>query len=175
MPDLFDGKSQLAVQHFMFGEDWDEGCPSCSFWLDNLDRNAIHLAHRDCAYVSVAHAPYEKLQAYWDRMGWTSPVYSSLGSDFNYDFGVSFKADDLEAGSQVYNYRKGGFGGPEAPGIGIFAREGDTVFHTYATFSRGLDMVNGAYHLMDLLPKGRDEDALPYGMAWLKRRDAYED
>ena len=172
---LFAGHSQLAVYHFMFGPDWDDGCPSCSFWIDNLDRIGVHLAHRDCAFVSVARAPYPKLRAYWDRMGWQSPVLSSHGSAFNADMGVSFTPEQLEAGEQVYNWRKGGFGGPEAPGLSVFAAENGKLYRTYATFARGLDMLNGAYHLMDMLPKGRDEDALPFTMAWLRRRDAYED
>ena len=175
LPDLFGDRTQLALQHFMFGPDWDEGCPSCSFWVDNLDRIGPHLAHRDAAHVCVARAPLDKLQAYWARLGWSVPVYSSLDSDFNFDFEVSFGAEELEAGTQTYNYRKGGFGGPEAPGFSFFQREGEKVFHTYSTFARGLDMLNGAYHLMDMLPKGRDEEALPFSMAWLRRRDAYGD
>lgn len=175
LSDLCDGRSQLAVYHFMFGPDWEAGCPSCSFWADNLNGVQDHLAQRDCSLVLVSNAPLDKLSLYKARMGWSLPWVSSQGSDFNRDFDVSFDAEQLETGNFTYNYRRQGFGGPEAPGLSIFARTEDGImYHTYSTFGRGLDRFNGAYQLLDLTPKGRDEGDLPFTMAWLKRRDEYE-
>mgnify|MGYP002622152953 CR=1 FL=1 len=173
--ELFDGRSQLIVYHFMFGPDWTEGCPSCSFWADNLEGIPVHLAHRDATLVAVSRAPYSKLAAYRTRMGWTFPWYSSLGSDFNYDYQVSFTSEQIDSGSAEYNYRRTSVR-EELPGVSVFLRDdAGEVFHTYSTYARGLDMLNGAYHYMDLLPKGRDEDGLPWPMAWLRRHDQYED
>lgn len=172
--DLFAGRSQLMVYHFMYGTDWDEGCPSCSFWADNLDGIDIHLAHRDVTFLMVSTAPYEVLDAYRQRMGWRFKWVSCAGSDFNRDLNVSFTPEQLEAGTQVYNYRKGAFNGPEAPGLTAFRREGDDIYLTYGTFGRGLDWFNGAYQLLDLAPKGRDEGDLPWSMAWLRRHDQYD-
>ncbi|MDX1376672.1 MAG: thioredoxin family protein [Burkholderiales bacterium] len=173
--DLFDGRSQLIVYHFMYGPDWKEGCPSCSFWADNFEGIPIHLAHRDATLVAVSRAPYATLAAYQRRMGWTFPWYSSGGSDFNFDFQVSYTPEQVASGEAEYNYRRTKVM-EELPGISVFARDekGD-VYHTYSTYSRGLDMLNGAYRYMDLLPKGRDEDKLPWTMAWLRRHDQYED
>ena len=171
--DLFGNCSQLAVYHFMFGPDWEEGCPSCSFWVDTLEGTAEHLAHRDTRLVLVSSAPFDVLEAYRRRMGWTLPWVSSSGSTFNSDFHVSFTPEELEAGDHVYNYRKGAFSGPEAPGLSAFLREGDAIYHTYSTYGRGLDHFNGAYQLLDLMPKGRDEAGLPWTMAWLRRHDQY--
>ena len=173
--DLFGPHSQLMVYHFMFGTDWDEGCTSCSFWGDNLDGIDIHLAHRDISFVMVSTAPYPKLKAYQDRMGWRFKWLSCAGSDFNRDMQVSFTPEDIEAGSHSYTFRQQGFNGPEAPGLTAFRRDGDAILHTYGTFGRGLDAFNGAYQLLDLAPKGRDEDDLPWGMAWLRRHDQYDD
>jgi len=172
--DLFAGRSQLMVYHFMFGADWTEGCTSCSFWADNLSGIDIHLAHRDISFLMVSTASHETLDAYRTRMGWNFKWVSTAGNSFNHDMNVSFTPDQLEAGSHTYNYKPKGFNGPEAPGLTVFRREGDDVFLTYATFGRGLDGFNGAYHLMDLTPKGRDEDDLDWPMQWLRRRDQYE-
>ncbi len=173
---LFAGRSQLLVYHFMFGPDWEEGCPSCSFWADNYDGIIEHLNHRDVTLVTVSRAPLDQLQAYWKRMGWGFKWVSSLDNEFNRDYYVSFTEEDLEKGSTYYNYsmRKGG--GAEAPGISVFYKDdnGD-VFHTYSSYSRGLDMLNGAYHLLDLVPKGRDEAEFDFPMAWVRRHDVYED
>lgn len=173
LAELFGGRGQLIVQHFMFGPDWAEGCPSCSFWADGYDGFQIHLAHRDVAMVTVSRAPLEKLLAYRKRMGWTFEWVSSLRSDFNRDFNVSFTPAELESGKAEYNYAKRGFPSEEAPGISVFARTEQGVFHTYSCYARGLDMMNAAYHYLDLVPKGRDEAGLPYSMAWLRRHDAY--
>lgn len=176
LADLFDGRSQLIVYHFMYGPDWDEGCPSCSFWADNFNGIDIHLRHRDITMVAVSRAPLKTLDAYKKRMGWNFKWVSSLDTDFNFDFHVSFTPDEMEKGEMNYNYETRKFPSEEGPGISVFYKneQGD-VFHTYSCFSRGLDMLNGAYHYMDLAPKGRDEDDLPYSMAWLSRRDQYTD
>ena len=172
--ELFAGRGQLAVYHFMFGADWEEGCPSCSFWGDGLNGLEVHLAARDVTLVLASTAPYEVLEAYRQRMGWTLKWVSSAGSSFNADFGVSFTPEELEAGTQVYNYRKQGFSGSEAPGFSSFSRgEDGDVYHHYSTYARGLESFNAAYRLLDLMPKGRDEDALSFTMSWLRRRDAY--
>lgn len=174
MAELFEGRSQLAVYHFMYGPGWDEGCPSCSFWADNYEGIGVHLAARDTNLVAISSAPLPELQAYQTRMGWTFPWYSSAGSNFNFDMGVSFTAEDIAARSVAYNYRTQIPMGEEMPGLSIFNRtEDNRVFLSYQTFSRGLDMLNTAYHILDLTPKGRDEDELPWTMAWLQRHDAY--
>jgi predicted dithiol-disulfide oxidoreductase (DUF899 family) len=174
LADLFDGRSQLLVYHFMFGPDWKEGCPSCSFWADNYNGVVVHLAHRDVSLVGISRAPLEKLEQYKQRMGWSFKWVSSLKNDFNRDYHVSFTPEEKE--NAYYNYRVGGFSGEEAPGISVFAKDttGD-VFHTYSCYARGLDMLNGAYHLLDLVPKGRDEAGLPFTMAWVRRHDRYDD
>ena len=175
LADLFAGRTQLLVYHFMFGPDWDEGCPSCSFWADNMDGIGIHLAHRDTTLVMASSAPYEKLEAYRARMGWRLKWVSAVGPDFNRDMHVTFTPEEVENREGVYNYRKGGFGGLEAPGISAFRREGGAVYHTYSAYARGLEGFNAAYQLLDLTSKGRDEAGLPFTMAWLRRRDRYED
>ena len=176
LADLFDGRSQLIIYHFMYGPDWDEGCPSCSFWADNFNGIDVHLKHRDIAFLAVARAPLKVLDAYKKRMGWRFKWVSSLGTDFNFDFHVSFTPEEMEKGELNYNYETRGFPSAEGPGISVFYKnEQGEVFHTYSCFSRGLDMLNGAYHYMDLAPKGRDEDDLPYSMAWLRRRDHHDD
>ena len=174
--DLFEDKSQLIIYHFMYGPDWEEGCPSCSFWADNFNGINIHLRHRDANMVVVSRASLAQLQAYRKRMGWDFKWVSSLGNNFNYDYHVSFTDAEMEKGEMFYNFKKGNFPADEAPGISVFYRspEGE-VFHTYSCYARGLDMLNGAYHYLDLLPKGRDEDDLDFTMAWLRRRDEYED
>ena len=176
LTDLFGKASQLAVYHFMYGPDWDAGCPSCSFWIDNLDGIDVHLAHRDTSLVLVSSAPWETLDAYRTRMGWNLRWVSSAGSSFNHDYHVTFTPDELAAGTHEYNFRTGGFGGPEAPGFSTFERDVDgTIYHCYSTYGRGLDQINGAYQLLDLMPKGRNEEGLPYTMSWLRRHDEYED
>ncbi|MEM7345820.1 MAG: thioredoxin family protein [Chloroflexota bacterium] len=175
LSDLFEGCSQLIVYHFMYGPDWEEGCPSCSFWADNYNNTIIHLNHRDISFAVVSRAPLAKLEQYKARMGWTFKWVSSLSSDFNYDYQVSFTPEEIETGQMTYNYGKNAFSSDEAPGISVFYKDeqGD-IFHTYSCYSRGLDMLNGTYHHMDLVPKGRDEAELPYSMAWLRRHDQYD-
>ena len=174
LAELFEGRRQLLVYHFMFGPDWEAGCPSCSFWADNFERNVVHLAHRDITMIAVSRAPLAKLESYKKRMGWTFTWASSHGADFNWDYQVSFARDDAEAGNVVYNYEKCAFPSDEGPGLSAFIRGDDgTVYHTYSTFARGLDMLNTAYHLMDVAPLGRNEAGLEHTMAWLRRRDEY--
>jgi len=169
--DLFAGRGQLIVQHFMFGPDWNEGCPSCSFWADNFKGIDVHLAQRDTSFVLVSRAPLAKLEAYRKRMGWTFRWVSSLGNDFNFDYAVSFKPD--EQGIK-YNFETIKPHGEENPGLSAFRRGDDgAIYRTYSTYGRGLDVLNGTYHLLDMTSKGRDESALPYPMAWVKRHDRY--
>jgi predicted dithiol-disulfide oxidoreductase (DUF899 family) len=172
--ELFAGKNQLIVYHFMFHPDWTAGCKSCSFWADNYNGAVDHLAARDTTLIAISRAPLDKLEAFKARMGWSFPWVSAVGDDFNHDFGVSFTKDELAAKDKLYNYGTRAFGGEDAPGISVFAKDGaGKIFHTYSCYSRGLDMLNGAYHLLDLTPKGRDEDTLPYPMTWVRLHDEY--
>ena len=171
LAELFGERSQLLIYHFMYGADWEAGCPSCSFWADNFDGIDIHLAHRDIAFAAISKAPLATLEAFRSRMGWRFRWLSAADTNFNEDFGVSFEGP---GDAPRYNFGTSTFSGTEAPGASAFYKDEDgRVFHTYSTYSRGLDVLNGAYHWMDLAPKGRDEDDLPYTMAWLRRRDEY--
>lgn len=173
LSELFCGHSQLLIYHFMFGKDWLEGCPSCSFWADNYDGVDVHLAARDISLVTVSSAPLPILLEYRKRMNWRFNWVSSGETDFNQDFGVTFEPD-RPGPSNGYNYGKPQFG-EEMPGISIFKKlADDSVAHCYSTYGRGLDMLNGAYHLIDLTPRGRNESGLPYPQAWVRRRDQYE-
>ena len=177
LSELFEGRSQLLVYHFMYGPDWDEGCPSCSFWADNFNGIIVHLNHRDVTMVAISRASLDQLEAYKQRMGWTFKWVSSSETDFNRDYHVSFAPEEVETGEMYYNYQTGTrFASSEAPGISVFYQdETGAIFHTYSCYARGLDMLNGAYHLLDLVPKGRDEAELPYPMAWVRRHDSYDD
>ena len=179
--EVFEGRSQLVIYHAMFNPEtagphttWtaDAPCFVCSFWMDNFNGITVHLNHRDITMVAVSRAPYAKLAAYKRRMGWTFPWYSSVGSDFNFDYRVSFTPEELAAGKVDYNYRMEPVSMSEAPGISVFLKEGGRIYHTYSTYARGGDMLNVAYHYMDLVPKGRDESEV--GVAWLRRRDEYQ-
>lgn len=174
LADLFDGRSQLVVYHFMFAPSWDEGCKACSFWADNFDGIDIHLAHRDITFLAISRAPLAKLEAYRKRMGWSFRWVSSGPSDFNYDFQVAFDPAAAKSGAAYYNYRTGSPVEEEMPGVSVFYkdRKGD-IYHTYSAYSRGIDLLNGAYNYIDLTPKGRNEGDQP--MAWLRRRDQYAD
>ena len=175
LADLFEGRSQLIVYHFMFHPSWEEGCKSCSFWADNYDRIIVHLNHRDVSMVTVSRAPLAQLEAFRRRLGWSFKWVSSHDSDFNQDFDVTFSPEQVERREAAYNYGSSSFPMEEAPGMSVFYRQGDSVYHTYSCYSRGLDMLNGAYHHLDLVPKGRDEAAHAYNMEWLRTRDRYED
>lgn len=171
---LFAGRSQLIVYHFMFDPDWESGCKSCSFWADNFNRIVVHLNQRDVSLVAISRARLEKLRDFARRMGWSFEWLSSFGNDFNRDYGVSFTPEDLAGGEVIYNYAKRKTTMTELPGISVFFRDaGGDVFHTYSCYARGLDMLNGAYHFLDLTPKGRDEAGLPHTMSWVRLRDEY--
>jgi predicted dithiol-disulfide oxidoreductase (DUF899 family) len=173
MLDLFGHNSQLIVYHFMMGPGWVEGCPICSFWADSFDGTQVHLAHRDAALVVVSRAPFPEIETYRQRMGWSFRWVSSAPSDFNFDFGVSSTPEHRVTGSE-YNFRHVDEPMPESPGLSVFARDdAGEIYHTYSTYSRGLDPINTAYQLLDVTPKGRDEQDLPWTMAWLRRHDSY--
>ncbi len=172
LADLFEGRSQLVVYHLMFDPGWEAACKSCSFWADNFERSVIHLAHRDVTMIAISRAPLAKLEAFKQRLGWTFTWVSAGEGDFNYDFGVSFRSEDVATGKAVYNYRPTQTKMSELPGISVFYKDGDgAVYHTYSCYARGLDMMNAAYHYLDLVPKGRDEDGR--GMFWVRLRDSY--
>jgi predicted dithiol-disulfide oxidoreductase (DUF899 family) len=172
--ELFAGRSQLVVYHFMFDPTWTEGCKSCSFWADNFDGIIVHLEHRDVTMVVVSRAPLARLQAFQQRMGWRFKWLSSFRTDFNHDFHVSFTPEEQRNGSAYYNYRPGGFSGGEAPGLSVFHRAGaGAIYHTYSCYARGLDAINGAYQILDLVPRGRDEAGLGYSMEWVRHHDRY--
>ncbi|HVW68589.1 MAG TPA: thioredoxin family protein [Steroidobacteraceae bacterium] len=174
LADLFGKHSQLVVYHFMFGPDWDIGCKSCSFWADNFNGIVAHLAQRDVSFAAISRAPLEKLQAQARKLGWTFKWVSSSGTDFNFDYNVSFAAEAQASGPVYYNYTMQKMPHTEMPGISVFCKDGGRIFHTYSTYGRGLDMLNTAYHYLDIAPKGRDEDGLPYPMHWVKHRFDYK-
>jgi predicted dithiol-disulfide oxidoreductase (DUF899 family) len=175
LSDLFAGRTQLIVYHFMLGPNWEEGCKSCSFLADHFDSTRIHLAHRDVTFAVVSRAPMPRIAAFQKRMGWRFPWVSALGSDFQHDFGVHFTKEEL-AGEINYNYQKTRFGLEEAPGLSVFCKnEAGEVFHTYSTYARGLDALIGTYQFLDLVPKGRDEDGLAFTMSWVRHHDKYAD
>jgi predicted dithiol-disulfide oxidoreductase (DUF899 family) len=177
LADLFEGRSQLMVQHFMLGPGWEQGCKSCSFMMDHFNPTVVHLKARDVAFAAISHAPLKDILPFKKRMGWAVNWVSSHGTGFNQDFHVSFTEEEIERGGVDYNYGKMDFPQTEAPGISVFARDatGD-VYHTYSTFGRGVEVVMTTYDLLDLVPKGRDEenDTDAYGMGWLRHHDRYE-
>ena len=174
LADLFDGRSQLIVYHFMLGPGWEAGCPSCSYLADHFDGAKLHLAQRDTTLVIVSHAPLEEIEAFQKRMGWNFKWVSSFHSDFNFDYHVSFTPEEQATGKVEYNYVKQPFGSEEAPGVSVFYKDpAGEIFHTYSTFGRGLDILVGTYNFLDLTPKGRDEDSLQFTMAWVKHHDRY--
>lgn len=176
LAELFGAKSQLIVYHFMLGPGWAEGCPSCSFLGDHFDGSLVHLAHRDVAFTAVSRAPLAEIQAFQKRMGWRFPWASSFESDFNFDYHVSFSQEELASGKVYYNYSETKFPSEEAPGLSVFCRDAaGTVFHTYSTYGRGLDIFLGAYNFLDHVPKGRDEEGLKNTMAWVRHHDKYGD
>jgi predicted dithiol-disulfide oxidoreductase (DUF899 family) len=183
LAELFEGRSQLVVYHFMFAPDWEEGCPSCSFWADNFNAIGIHLNHRDVTLIAISRAPSEKLEAFKRRMGWNFNWASSANNDFNYDYHVSFTPEELK-GEVEYNYAKhvqsywtgSETGSPDLPGVSVFYKDkGGNIYHTYSTYNRGIDILNTAYNYLDLVPKGRDEAELDWSMAWLRYHDKYDE
>ncbi len=174
LADLFEDRSQLIVYHFMMGPGWVEGCPSCSFLMDHLDGVLPHLANRDVTLVAVSRAPLAEIDAFKQRMGWQFPWVSSYGTAFNRDFHVSFTKDEVASGKMHYNYAEQLFPSEEGPGFSVFVKDAQGgIFHTYSTYGRGGESVLGTYHLLDLVPKGRDEDRLPFPMAWVRHHDRY--
>jgi predicted dithiol-disulfide oxidoreductase (DUF899 family) len=174
LADLFGERSQLIVCHLMFAPEWEAACKNCSFWADHYSGMVAHLAQRDVSFVAISRAPLAKLQAFAKRMGWSFPWVSSEGTDFNYDFQASFRPEDMANGKAIYNYAPLTQKSSDMPGISVFAKDehGD-VFHTYSTYGRGIEPVNGTYQLLDLVPKGRDEASLPFPMTWVKLHDQY--
>ena len=173
LPQLFAGRSQLIVYHFMFAPDWDAGCPHCSHWADNFNGGIVHLNQRDVTMIAVSRAPYARLAAYHKRMGWSFKWVSSLGSDFNFDYRVSFTPRELEARRAFYNYVWQDPGVAEREGVSVFFKdEQERVFHTYSAFARGIDLLNTDYNLLDLTPRGRDEAGR--GPYWVRRHDEYD-
>jgi predicted dithiol-disulfide oxidoreductase (DUF899 family) len=174
LADLFDGRRQLLMQHFMLAPRWEQGCKSCSYMADHTDPALVHLAARDTAFVAVSCAPLAEIERFRQRMGWRFRWVSSHGTDFNRDFGVSFTADEIARGEADYD-----FGsmtpGEEMPGVSAFYKDGTgEVFHTYSTYGRGVEVMMHTYRLLDLTAKGRDEDALDFTMAWVRHHDRYE-
>ena len=174
LTDLFDGRSQLIVYHFMLAPDWEEGCKSCSFWADNFNGIPIHLNQRDVTFTVISRAPFAKIIAYKKRMDWSFPWVSSYGSDFNFDYRVSFTPEEITPGKAYYNYTIQPNTSSEKEGVSVFYKnEKGEIFHTYSCYARGIDMLNAAYQFLDLAPKGRDEDKFKYPMEWVRRHDQY--
>jgi predicted dithiol-disulfide oxidoreductase (DUF899 family) len=175
LAELFEGRRQLLVQHFMFGPGWEQGCPSCSFMADHTDGMTVHLAHRDTTFVAISRAPLAEIQRFRRRMGWQFKWVSSNANDFNFDFGVSFTPEEKAKGEVTYNYGTQPFESEELPGISVFYKgDAGDVFHTYSTYRRGVEEMMGTYNLLDLTPKGRDEENLSFTMAWIRHHDRYE-
>ncbi len=174
LADLFDGRSQLIIYHFMLGPEWSEGCPSCSFLSDHFDGALVHLAHRDVTFIAVSRAPIQKIEQFKKRMGWQFKWVSSHENDFNYDYHVSATKEEIANGKMYYNYTMEDFGSDELHGVSVFYKNGNgDIFHTYSSYARGGDILIGTYNFLDLVPKGRDEEGLPYGMAWVRHHDRY--
>ena len=172
---LFGGHSQLVIQHFMLGPGWGEGCPSCSYMADHTDGMLPHLAARDVTMLAVSRAPLAEIETFKKRMGWHFDWVSSNGSDFNYDFNVSFTEEDVASGKVDYNYTKQPFGSTEAPGISVFQKTADgAIYHTYSVYGRGVELMMGTYRILDLTPKGRDEENLEHSREWVRFHDSYD-
>ena len=176
LADLFETRSQLVVYHFMFASDWDEACPICSFWADSFNNTVVHLNHRDVTFIAVSRASLAKIERFKKRMGWTFPWVSSSGNEFNYDFQVSFAPEQSERGEVVYNYEPADFDMSDREGVSVFCRDRHgAILHTYSTYARGIDLLNTTYNYLDLVSKGRDEDALDWKQAWVRYHDRDED
>ncbi len=174
LADLFGGRSQLIVYHFMFGPGWKEGCPSCSYLSDHFDGAAVHLAQRDTTLAVISRATLPEIEAFKKRMGWRFKWISSAGNDFNFDYHVSFSEEEKAKGKVLYNYQMTDFPSTEGPGASVFYKnEAGEIFHTYSTYARGLDILVGTYNFLDFTPKGRDEDGLANSMAWVRHHDKY--
>jgi len=176
LAELFENRSQLVVYHFMFPPEDDEGCPHCSFWADNFNGIGVHLNHRDVTFVAISRAPLDKIEQFKQRMGWSFKWVSSFQSDFNYDYQASFPPEAVQRGAVFYNYTQMDAGMMDREGASVFYKdENGAVFHTYSCYARGIDMLNGTYHFLDLVPKGRDEQGLDDPQAWVRHHDKYTD
>jgi predicted dithiol-disulfide oxidoreductase (DUF899 family) len=176
LAELFENKSQLVVYHFMFPPEDDEGCPHCSFWADNFNGIGVHLNHRDVTFVAISRAPLAKIELFKQRMGWSFKWVSSFQSEFNYDYQASFPPEAVQRGAVFYNYTHMDAGMMDREGASVFYKdENGAVFHTYSCYARGIDMLNGTYHFLDLVPKGRDEQGLDDPQAWVRHHDKYTD
>ena len=177
LADLFDGRSQLVVQHFMLGPGWTEGCVGCSFFADHVEGALVHLAHRDVTFVAISRAPVPEIESFKKRMGWRFSWVSSYRSDFNYDYHVSFPEDQVVDGKVYYNYEMRDFAIDELPGLSVFFKnEAGEIFHTYSSYARGGEVMLGTYNFLDLVPKGRDENGPTFGlMDWVRHHDRYDD
>ncbi|HXC27340.1 MAG TPA: thioredoxin family protein [Stellaceae bacterium] len=175
LADLFEGRSQLVVDHFMLAPGWGEGCVGCSFGADHIGNALVHLEHHDVTTAVVSRAPIAEIEAYKARMGWKFKWVSSYGSDFNYDYHVSFTPEDFAKGKVYYNYRMTEGGMEELPGLSVFFKDGPEIFHTYSSYARGAEELLTTYMVLDLTPKGRNEMG-PHRnlMDWVKRHDEYE-
>ncbi len=174
LADLFGGKAQLIIYHFMLGPGWEAGCPSCSYLADHFGGSLVHLANRDVTLAVISHAPMAEVAAFKKRMGWQFPWVSSFANDFNHDYHVSFTKEEMAKGKVEYNYEMTEFPSEEAPGLSVFYKnEKGEIFHTYSSYARGLDILVGAYNFLDFAPKGRDEDGLAFSMAWVRHHDRY--
>jgi predicted dithiol-disulfide oxidoreductase (DUF899 family) len=176
LAELFENRGQLVVYHFMFPPEDDEGCPHCSFWADNFNGIGVHLNHRDVTFVAISRAPLAKIELFKQRMGWSFKWVSSFQSDFNYDYQASFPPEAVQSGAVFYNYTHMDTGMMDREGSSVFYKDKNgAVFHTYSCYARGIDMLNGTYHFLDLVPKGRDEQGLDDPQAWVRHHDKYTD
>jgi predicted dithiol-disulfide oxidoreductase (DUF899 family) len=174
LSELFEGRRQLLVQHFMLGPGWEQGCPNCSYMADHIGGMKVHLEHRDVTLLVVSRAPLAEIERFRQRMGWDFKWVSANGNDFNYDFGVSFTPEEVAKGKLHYNYGEWPLASDEWPGISVFYKDdAGEVFHTYSTYGRGVEVMMGTYNMLDLMPKGRDEDP-GQGMEWVRHHDRYE-
>jgi len=175
LADLFGGKSQLIIYHLMFGPEWLEACPSCSFNMDHTDPALVHLAQRDVSFAAISRAPISKIEAFKKRMGWKFNWVSSYGTDFNYDYHVSFTPEQLAKGKVEYNFELTELPHEEWPGMSVFYKDKDgNIYHTYSAYARGTENTMNAYNYLDYVPKGRDEDSLGFSMSWLRHHDRYD-
>ena len=176
LSELFDGRSQLIVYHFMFDPGWEAGCLHCSFWADNFNGIIVHLNHRDTTMIAVSRAPYSKLAVYRKRMGWDFKWLSSYDTDFNFDYHVSFTQEELTKKKAFYNFVAQDTNSPEREGVSVFFKDPNgRIFHTYSAYARGIDMLNVAYHYLDLVPKGRNEAGHEFRQFWVRRHDEYNE
>ncbi|MFO0983055.1 MAG: thioredoxin family protein [Planctomycetota bacterium] len=172
LAELFENRGQLVVYHFMFAPDWEQGCKHCSFWADHFDGMTVHLHHRDVTFVAISRAPLAKIERFKQRMGWRFPWVSSANNEFNHHYHVSFTPEEIRNGAVLYNYRREPMDMTDREGLSVFFKDASgAVYHTYSCYARGIDMLNGTYQVLDLVPKGRDEGDSP--QSWVRYHDRY--